>query len=172
MNRQQPVFSRAVSPVPAPTDSDDLTASEALQQARDDINAARAASISADARRQAECVRLAIDAATTTLLNPSATRREVVAAHSFLHEALELGGQSDAFDLDPIDTASEASMLSPDDQKWLGGYLQAAPVDDQAVRTSVAAGGLRSVLAAVMISALDLIRWPAGSARVTRPRRV
>jgi hypothetical protein len=95
----------------------ELTASEALAQARDDIYQARGAVIRGDAHRQSQFARSAIDAAATTLMDPHATPREVVAAHSFLCEALALDGQTGW--TESIDTAREASTLPPEDQKWL-----------------------------------------------------
>lgn len=64
------------------------TASAALAQARVDINEAREAFMRIDGHRQAQCARSAIDS--TVVVDPSATPLEVVAAHSFLREALAL----------------------------------------------------------------------------------
>jgi hypothetical protein len=102
------------------------TASEALAQARDDINEAREAFIRADGHRRAQCARSAIDSAATTLLDPAATPREVVAAHSFLREALALDGRPNTCGAESIDTVREASTLPPQDQKWLQNYLAAS----------------------------------------------
>jgi hypothetical protein len=99
------------------------TASEALAQARDDINAAREAFMRADGHRQAQCARSAIDSAATILVDPAATPREVVAAHSFLREALALDGRPNTCGAESIDTVREASTLPPEDQKWLQNYL-------------------------------------------------
>jgi hypothetical protein len=101
-------------------------ASEALAQARDDIYEAREAFMWADGHRQAQCARSAIDSAATILLDPHATPREVVAAHSFLHEALALDGRPNTCGAESIDTVREASTLSPEDQKWLQMTLGAA----------------------------------------------
>ena len=99
------------------------TAAEALTQARDDINEAREAHMRADGHRQSQCARSVIASATTILVDPGATRREVVAAHSFLSEALALDGRPNTCGAENIDTLGEASALSPDDQKWLENYL-------------------------------------------------
>jgi len=99
------------------------TASEALAQARDDINEAREAFMRADGHRQAQCARSAIDSAATILVDPGATPREVVAAHSFLGEALALDGRPNTCGVESIDTVREASTLPPEDQKWLQNYL-------------------------------------------------
>ena len=107
------------------------TGSEALAQARVDINEARAASKRADRHRQAQCARSAIDSATTILVDPDATPREVVAAHSFLREALALDGRPDTCGAESIDTVREASTLPPEDQKWLQNYLASRPPTTQ-----------------------------------------
>ena len=99
------------------------TASEALAQARDDINEAREAFMRADGHRQAQCARSAIDSAATILVDPGATPREVVAAHSFLGDALALDGRPNTCGVESIDTEREASTLPPEDQKWLQNYL-------------------------------------------------
>jgi hypothetical protein len=99
------------------------TASEALAQARDDINEAREAFMLADGHRQAQCARSAIDSAATTLGDPGATPREVVAAHSFLREALALDGRPNTCGAESIDTVREASTLPPEDQQWLQNCL-------------------------------------------------
>jgi hypothetical protein len=99
------------------------TASEALAQARDDIIEAREAFMRADGHRRAQCARSAIDSAATVLVDPAATPREVVAAHSFLREALALDGRPNTCGAECIDTVREASTLPPGDQKWLQNYL-------------------------------------------------
>jgi hypothetical protein len=101
-------------------------ASEALAQARDDINEAREAFMRADAHRQAQCARSAIDSAAIILVDPRATPREVVAAHSFLREALALDGRPNTRGAESIDTVREASTLPPEDQKWLQMTLRRA----------------------------------------------
>jgi hypothetical protein len=107
------------------------TACEALAQARHDINEAREAFMWADGHRQAECARSAIDCAATSLVDPAATPREVVAAHSFLREALALDGRPNTCGAESIDTVREASMLSPEDQKWLKNYLASSRATTQ-----------------------------------------
>jgi hypothetical protein len=102
------------------------TASEALAQARDDINEAREAFTRADGHRQAQCARSAIDSAAIILVDPRATPREVVAAHSFLREALALDGRPNTCGAESIDTVREASTLPPEDQKWLQMTLRRA----------------------------------------------
>ena len=103
------------------------TASEALAQARDEINEAREAFMRADGQRQAQCARSAIDsAATTTLVDPRATPREVVAAHSFLRETLALDGRPNTCGAESIDTAREASTLPSEDQAWIQMTLRRA----------------------------------------------
>jgi len=99
------------------------TAAEALARARDDINEAREALMRAEGSRQAQCARSVIASATTILVDPGATRREVAAAHSFLREALALDGRPNTCGADSIDTLGEASALSAEDQKWLQNYL-------------------------------------------------
>src|SRR5882757_7778825 len=110
-------------PVPTTMTIEEPTASEALAQARDDINEAREAFMRADGHRQAQCACAAIDSAATILVDPGATRREVVAAHSFLREALALDGRPNTCGAESIDTVGEASALPPEDQKWLQNYL-------------------------------------------------
>lgn len=102
------------------------TASEALAQARDDIYEAREAFMRGDWHRQAQCARSAIDAAATILVDPRAAPREVVAAHSFLREALALDGRPNTCGAESIDTAREESTLPTDDQKWLQMTLRRA----------------------------------------------
>jgi hypothetical protein len=110
-----------------PTTVTEPTAFEALAQARKELNEAREAFVRADGHRQAECARLAIDAAATVLADPTATHREVVAAHSFLREALALDGRPNTCGVEYIDTVVEACTLPPEDQKWLQDYLSATP---------------------------------------------
>jgi hypothetical protein len=113
------------------------TASEALAQARHDINEAREAFIRADGHRQAQCARSAIDCAATILVDPAATPREVVAAHSFLREALALDGRPNTCGAESIDTVREASTLPPEDQKWLKNYLDSSgPTTQQSSATA------------------------------------
>lgn len=114
-----------VRPMPTTVTAKEPTAPEALRQAWDDINDAREAYMRADQHRQAQCARSAIDRAATILVDPNATRREVVAAHSFLREALALNGQPNTCGAESIDVLHEASTLSPDDQAWLQNYLPA-----------------------------------------------
>jgi hypothetical protein len=111
-------FRRIVS-----VDSQGTHRTEALAQARHDINEAREAFIRADGHRRAQCARSAIDSTATILLDPAATPREVVAAHSFLREALALDGRPTTCGAESIDTVHEASTLLPEDQKWLQNYL-------------------------------------------------
>lgn len=115
---------RGVIPWPIHDDDDkEPTASEARAQARDDINETREAWMRADGQRQAHCARSAIDSAATILVDAGATRREVVAAQSFLREALALDGRPITCSAESIDTVGEASRLIPEDQKWLRDYL-------------------------------------------------
>jgi len=106
------------------TRENEPTASEALAHARDAINEAREALMRADGHRQAQYARSAIDSATTILVHPGATPREVIAAHSFLREALALDGRPNTCGAESIDTVREASTLPPEDQKWLQNYLE------------------------------------------------
>jgi hypothetical protein len=99
---------------------------EALAQARDDINEAREAFIRADGHRRGQCARSVIDSTATMPLDPAATPREVVAAHSFLREALALDDRPTTCGAESIDTVGEASTLPPEDQKWLQNYLAAS----------------------------------------------
>ncbi|MCT7367322.1 hypothetical protein [Mycolicibacterium llatzerense] len=100
------------------------TARDALDDARFDITSAQAALRAGDDLRQAQYARAAIDSAATTLLDPAATRREVVAARFFLGAGLALDGRANTCGADSIHTDEEASGLSPDDQAWLRTYLQ------------------------------------------------
>jgi hypothetical protein len=106
------------------------TASEALVHAWNELNEAREALARADGDRQAECARLAIDAAATVLADPAAAGREVVVAHCFLREALALDGRPNTCGVECIDTIDEVSSLSPEDQRWLPNYLLPTPVGD------------------------------------------
>ena len=108
------------------------TASEALAQARDDINEAREALMRADGHRQAQCASSAIDSAATILVDPAATPREVVAARSFLREALALDGRPNSCGAESIDTVREASTLPPEDRSgsrttWPAGQPRSNP---------------------------------------------
>ena len=105
------------------TRENEPTASEALAHARDDINEAREAFMRSDGHRQAQYARSAINSATTILVDPGATPREVFAAHSFLREALALDGRPNTCGAESIDTVREASTLPPEDQTWLQNYL-------------------------------------------------
>lgn len=100
------------------------TARDALDDARFDITSAQDALRDGDDLRQAQYARAAIDSAATTLLDPAATRREVVAARFFLSAGLALDGRANTCGADSIHTDEEASGLSPDDQAWLRTYLQ------------------------------------------------
>lgn len=100
------------------------TAREALDEARFDITSAQRALQDGDGLRQTQYARAAIDSAATTLLDPAATRREVVAARFFLSAGLALDGRANTCGADSIHTDEEASGLSPDDQAWLQNYLR------------------------------------------------
>lgn len=110
------------------------TAREALDEARFDITSARVARREGDALRQGQYARAAIDSAATTLLDPAATRREVVAARFFLRSGLALDGRANTCGDDSIHTDEEASGLSPEDQAWLQTYLQSRSHQDQRSR--------------------------------------
>ena len=94
---------------------------QALAQARDEINKARVAAADGDTRRQGEYARAAIDYATTSLVDPAATQREVVAAHYFLSEA-----RGNTCGVELIDIEREASGLADEDQLWLRKVLRTA----------------------------------------------
>jgi len=100
------------------------TAREALDEARLDIAAAQDALRDGDDLRRAQYAQAAIDSAATTLLDPAAIRREVVAARFFLSAGLALDGRANTCGADSIHTDEEASGLSPEDQAWLRNYLQ------------------------------------------------
>jgi hypothetical protein len=102
----------------------DPTARDALDEARSEILAAREAAEHGDHRRRTQYARSAIDSAATTLLDPSASEPEVVAARFFLHEGLALDGRPNSCGADSIHTDEEVSALSADQQAWLRGYLQ------------------------------------------------
>lgn len=102
----------------------DPTARDALDEARSEILAAREAAEHGDHHRRAQYARSAIDSAATTLLDPSASEPEVVAARFFLHEGLALDGRPNSCGADSIHTDEEVSALSADQQAWLRGYLQ------------------------------------------------
>jgi hypothetical protein len=110
------------------TTETDSTVSEALAHAWTKLKEAREALARTDGDRQAECARLAIDAAATVLTDPAAVAREVVAAHCFLRDALALDGRSNTCGIEHIDTIDEISTLSPESQKWLQDYLLPTPV--------------------------------------------
>lgn len=105
----------------------DPTPQDALDEARDDIDNARHAAASGDDHRRSQYARSAIDAAATTLLDPTCENKEVVAARYFLREALELDGQTNSCGSDSIDTSQEASALSDADRQWLQDYLANRP---------------------------------------------
>ena len=97
----------------------ETAAGQALVQARNEINKARVAAAGGDTRRQGEYARAAIDYATTSLVDPAATQREVVAAHYFLSEALALDARGNTCGVELIDIEREASGLADEDQLWL-----------------------------------------------------
>jgi hypothetical protein len=105
----------------------DPTPQEALDEARDDVENARHAAASGDDHRRSQYARSAIDAAATTLLDPTCEDKEVVAARYFLREALALDGQAHSCGSDSIDTPQEASTLSDADRQWLEDYLASRP---------------------------------------------
>lgn len=100
------------------------TAREALDEARRDITAAHEAAQLGDQHRRTQCARAAIDSAATTLLDPSASEPEVVAARFFLNEGLALDGRANTCGADSIHTDEEVSALSAEQQAWLRDYLQ------------------------------------------------
>lgn len=100
------------------------TAREALDEARRDITAAQEADQHGDQHRRTQYARAVIDSAATTLLDPSASEPEVVAARFFLHEGLALDGRANTCGADSIHTDEEVSALSADQQAWLRDYLQ------------------------------------------------
>ena len=102
----------------------DPTARAALDEARQEILAAREAAERGDRHRRTQYARSAIDSAATTLLDPSASQPEVVAARFFLHEGLALDGRANSCGADSIHTDEEVSALAPDQQAWLRDYLQ------------------------------------------------
>lgn len=102
----------------------DPTARDALDEARSEILAAREAAEHGDHHRRTQYARSAIDSAATTLLDPSASEPEVVAARFFLHEGLALDGRPNSCGADSIHTDEEVSALSADQQAWLRDYLQ------------------------------------------------
>jgi hypothetical protein len=107
----------------------ELTSEHALVQARHQINAARMAADCGDTSRQNEYAQSAIDSATTTLVDPAATEREVVAAHFVLSEALALEGRGNTCGTELIDVEREAAALDGEDRLWLQNYLRPDPKD-------------------------------------------
>ncbi len=100
------------------------TARDALDDARREILAARDAAEHGDQERRSQYARSAIDSAATTLLDPSASQPEVVAARFFLHEGLASTGDRIAVGADSIHTDEELKALSDDQQAWLRDYLR------------------------------------------------
>jgi hypothetical protein len=100
------------------------TAREALDDARRDITAAHEAAQQGDQHRRTQYARAAIDSAATTLLDPSASEPEVVAARFFLNEGLALDGRANTCGADSIHTDEEVSALSAEQQAWLRDYLR------------------------------------------------
>ena len=107
----------------------ETAAGQALAQARNEINKARVAAAGGDTRRQGEYARAAIDYATTSLVDPAATQREVVAAHYFLTEALALDARGNTCGFELIDIEREASGLADEDQLWLRKVLRTAGIN-------------------------------------------
>lgn len=107
----------------------EFNAADALDEARTDITHARIAASDGDENRRGQYARWAIDAAATTLLDPSATARQVVAARFFLAEGLALDGRANACGADKIHTDDEARGLCKEDQCWLDEYLANRPAD-------------------------------------------
>jgi hypothetical protein len=95
------------------------TATEALDEARADIAHWR---IAASAHDEAQRMRFA--EAATTLLDPTASVREVVAARFYLAEGRALDGRRNGCGADTIHTSEEAHVLLDDaDRRWLDNYL-------------------------------------------------
>jgi hypothetical protein len=115
------------------------TATEALEEARADITYARIAASAHDDARRSNYAESAIDAAATTLLDPTATARQVVAARFFLAEGLTLDGRHNECGADTIHTSDEARELDEDDRAWLDSYLANRPVR-QAVNSDYTLG--------------------------------
>lgn len=124
--RSQASSAPAVSLTCRPTPTEP-TAQQAMAQALHDVNASHAAAAAGDTRGQGHYARAAIDSLTTTLVDPAATEREVVAAHVLLCEALALDGRRNTCGTELIDTESETSALEAEDQLWLENFLGAAP---------------------------------------------
>ena len=103
------------------------TPAEALDEARANITYARIAANDGDKYQCRQYAQSAIDAAATTLLDPAATARQVVAARSFLAEGLALDGRANACGADTIHTNEEAHCLCEEDQRWLDEYLASRP---------------------------------------------
>lgn len=101
----------------------DPNPTDALDDARSDIISARLAAVAGDAERREHWARAAIDAAATTLVDPTASARQVVAARFFLAEGLALDGRANACGADTIHTEEEARGLCEEDQRWLDDYL-------------------------------------------------
>lgn len=101
----------------------DPTPTAALDDARSDIISARLAAKAGDVVRREHWARAAIDAAATTLVDPTATARQVVAARFFLAEGLALDGRANTCGADSIHTDDETRCLCEDDQRWLDDYL-------------------------------------------------
>lgn len=97
----------------------------ALDEARADLLEARRAADAHDVDRQNTCAQSAIDHATTTLIAPEATPRQVVAAHFVVAEGLALEGRRGQGGTDRIDTEAETAALRAEDRQWLENYLAA-----------------------------------------------
>jgi hypothetical protein len=121
------------------------TAEHALVQARYQLNAARMAAACGDIRRQNECAQSAIDSATTTLVDPAATEREVVTAHFVLSEALAIVGRGNTCGTEFIDVEREAAALDGEDRLWLQNYLRPDRHDITAARRRRSPVGRRAL---------------------------
>lgn len=99
------------------------TPADALDDARTDILQARMAARGGDEELREHYAQAAVDAAATTLIDPTSSARQVVAARFFLAEGLALEGRANACGADSIHTDEEARGLSDDDQRWLDEYL-------------------------------------------------
>jgi hypothetical protein len=104
-------------------DMTEPTAAEALDEARADITYARIAASGGDNNQRSHYAQSAIDAAAVTLLDPSASARQVVAARFYLAEGLALDGRRNECGADTIHTDEEAQGLCEEDQRWLDDYL-------------------------------------------------
>lgn len=98
----------------------------ALDEARSDVASARRAATDGDRHRRSQYAWSAVDAATEALADPTASRREAVAARRLLAEGLALNEPPHA-NHPRRHFEEQTAGLCKADRKWVDDYLAARP---------------------------------------------